>query len=76
MTDGDGTMLDHETTASHTVTVTATDTGRLYAMIMVTITVNDVPETPTFDAETAEFSVDENMPEGTAVGHGHGDGRG
>ena len=27
-----------------------------------------MPETPTFDAETAEFSVDENMPEGTAVG--------
>ena len=36
MTEG---ALDHETTASHTVTVTATDTGRLYAMIVVTITV-------------------------------------
>ena len=45
ITVGEGAMLDHETMASHTVTVTATDTGRLYAMITVTITVTDVPET-------------------------------
>ena len=30
MTVGEGAMLDHETTASYTVTVTAMDTGRLY----------------------------------------------
>ena len=60
--------LDHETMDSHTVTVTATDAAGLYAMIAVTIMVNDVAETPMFDAETAERSVDENMPAGTAVG--------
>ena len=62
------TALDHEMTASHTVTVTATDAAGLYAMIAVTIAVNDVGEMPLFDAETAELSVDENMYAGAAVG--------
>ena len=62
------TALDHEMTASHTVTVTATDSDGLYAMIAVTIAVNDVGEMPMFDAETAELSVDENMYAGAAVG--------
>ena len=61
-------MLDYETTPSHTVTVTATDAAGLYAMITVTIAVNDVPETPMFEANAVEFEVDENMPVGTAVG--------
>ena len=60
--------LDHEMTASHTVTVTATDSDGLTDTIAVTIAVNDVGETPMFDAETAEFSVDENMYAGAAVG--------
>ena len=61
--------LDYESgTTSYSVTVTATDSGGLYAMIAVTIAVNDVPETPVFDADAIEFPVDENMPLGTAVG--------
>ena len=60
--------LDHETMASHTVTVTATDSAGLYAMIAVTIAVNDVPEMSMFDAETATFMVYENMDVGSAVG--------
>ena len=68
ITVGDGAMLDHETTASHTVTVTAMDTGRLYAMIMVTITVTDVNEAPSFDALQADRDVDENTEAGMAIG--------
>ena len=60
--------LDYEMTTSYSVTVTATDSGGLYAMIAVTIAVNDVLETPVFDADAIEFPVDENMPVGTAVG--------
>ena len=61
--------LDYESgTTSYDVTVTATDSGGLYAMIAVTIAVNDVPETPVFDADAIEFPVDENMYAGTAVG--------
>ena len=61
--------LDYESgTTSYSVTVTATDSGDLYAMIVVTIAVNDVPETPIFEANAVEFPVDENMPVGTAVG--------
>ena len=68
ITVGDGTMLDFETMASHTVTVTATDAAGLYAMIAVTITVTDVNEAPTFDAETAERSVAENTAAGENIG--------
>ena len=39
-------VLDYETMASHEVTVTATDEPGLYAMIAVTIMVNDVDESP------------------------------
>ncbi len=75
ITVGEGVMLDHETNASHTVTVTATDTGRLTATIMVTITVGDVNEAPTFDAlqaelmaEVVELSVNENTEAGMDIG--------
>ena len=60
--------LDYEMTTSYSVTVTATDSGGLYAMIAVTIAVNDVPETPIFEANAVEFPVDENVPVGTEVG--------
>ena len=61
--------LDYESgTTSYDVTVTATDSGGLYAMIAVTIAVNDVPETPIFEREAAEFLVEENVPVGTVVG--------
>ena len=75
ITVGDGAMLDHETSASHTVTVTATDTGRLTATIMVTIMVTNENEAPTFDAlqaelmaEVVELSVDENTEAGKNIG--------
>ena len=61
--------LDYESgTTSYSVTVTATDSGGLYAMIVVTIAVNDVPETPIFEREAAVFLVEENVPVGTVVG--------
>ena len=61
--------LDYESgTTSYDVTVMATDSGDLYAMIAVTIAVNDVGETPLFDDETATFMVYENAAADTAVG--------
>ena len=47
--DDDAMMLDYESMASHMVTVTATDSEGLYAMIAVTIAVNDVDEMPMFE---------------------------
>ena len=60
--------LDYETKSSYSVTVTATDTGDLMDTVSVTITVNDVNEAPTFDAESAELSVDENTEADMAIG--------
>ena len=62
-----GQVLDHETTDSYTVTVRATATGG-HDDIDVTITVNDVNETPEFSADTATRSVQENSSGGTNVG--------
>ena len=45
--------LDHEDRASHTVTVTATDPGGLTDTVTVTITVEDVDETPVISGPTA-----------------------
>jgi hypothetical protein len=62
--------LDYESgTTSYSVTVTATDSGGLYAMIAVTIAVNDVPETPVFDeGDSADRNVDENTEAGENIG--------
>ena len=60
--------LDHETKASYTVVVTATDSGGLTDSITVTITVTDVNEAPAFASATAERSVDENTAAGMAIG--------
>ena len=68
ITVGEGAMLDHETMASHTVTVTATDTGRLYAMIVVTITVTDVNEAPAFASDMVTINVLENTAAGENIG--------
>ena len=69
ITVGEGTMLDFESgMTSHTVTVTATDTDRLYDMITVTIMVVNVNEAPVFASGTAMRSVDENTPVGTEIG--------
>ncbi len=68
ITVGEGTMLDYETKDAYSVTVTATDSDGLTAMVAVTIMVTNVNETPMFEADTAERSVAENMPAGTPVG--------
>ena len=61
--------LDYESdTTSYSVTVTATDSGGLYAMIAVTIAVNDVNEAPVFASDMAMISVDENTPAGEDIG--------
>ena len=60
--------LDHETKASHSITVKVSD-GSLSDTVNVTITVTDVNEAPAF-AETAPAtqSVDENTPMATNIG--------
>ena len=60
--------LDFEERAMYMVTVTATDTGGFMDTIDVTIMVTNVNETPVFDADMAELTVEENTPAGMAVG--------
>ena len=51
--------LDHEEQDTHTIRVTATDPGGLFATVSVTNTVEDVDETPVVTGETAlEFPED------------------
>ena len=57
ITVGEGTVLDYETQTSYDVTVTATDLAGLYAMIAVTITVNDVAEDTCGGAEAGSAKV-------------------
>ncbi len=61
-------MLDHETKASYTVRVTATDKAGLTDSITVTITVTNVNEAPMFADETAQRSVDENTAADMMIG--------
>ena len=61
-------MLDHETKASHTVMVIATDTAGLTGSIMVTISVMDVNDAPMFASATAERMVEENTAAGMMIG--------
>ena len=60
--------LNHETTASYTVTITATDSSGLSDEITVTINVTDVNDAPTFDGETATRAVAENSEAGVDIG--------
>ena len=60
--------LDHETKASYTVTVTATDAAGLSDEIMVTINVADVEENPEFPGATTTRSVDEKTVAGEDIG--------
>ena len=61
--------LDHETKASYSVTVTATDDGNLSNTTTVTISVTNVNEAPSFtDGSTATRSISENKPAGTNLG--------
>ena len=60
--------LDHETTDSYDVTVTATDPSSVSDSITVTIDVDDVNETPAFGSRTVALRVDEGAGAGTSVG--------
>src|SRR6185295_16001380 len=67
----DGTLLDFETAASHTVTVRVTDQGGLTFDKNFTIEVKNVHEGPT-DETLDGGSVAENAPTGTFVAAIHG----
>ncbi len=60
--------LDHETKATYTVIVTATDGGNLSDTISVTISVTDVNDAPNFATDTAIRSVAENTAADTNIG--------
>ena len=61
--------LDHETKASYSVTVTATDGDNLSDTTTVTISVTNVNEAPSFtEGSTATRSIAENKAAGTNVG--------
>ena len=60
--------LDHETKASYSVTVTATDGGNLSDTTTVIISVTDVNEAPNFATTTATRSVAENTAANTNIG--------
>ena len=60
--------LDHETKASYSVTVTATDGGNLSDTTTVTISVTDVNEAPIFATNTATRSIAENTGSGENIG--------
>ncbi len=60
--------LDHETKASYSVTVTATDGDNLSDTINVTISVTDVNEAPNFATTTATRSIAENTASGEDIG--------
>jgi hypothetical protein len=62
-----GTLLDHESNASHQVTVHVVDGGGLSFDKVVTIAVTDINEAPA-DITLAPSSVAENSADGTVVG--------
>ena len=64
-----GARLDHETTDSYSITLTARDAGGLTATTLVIITIGDVPEDPVFANTSYSRSVDENSTTGTNVGN-------
>ena len=64
----DGVDYDHETRPTYSVTVRVADGNGGIDVIVVAITLTDVPEPPSFDADTASRSLAEHSPAGTAVG--------
>ena len=64
-----GAVLDHEDTASYTLTLRATDdaTLPLSDTTTVNITVNDVNETPSFASSSHTRNVNENTAAGTRL---------
>ncbi|MGI9589878.1 MAG: cadherin repeat domain-containing protein, partial [Myxococcota bacterium] len=62
----DGSLLDHEATASRDLTIRVTDSTGANASATVTVDVRDVNEAPSVSG--GPFSVAENSPDGTIVG--------
>ena len=62
----DGESLDHESEDSVSVTVTSTDSGNLSTQETFSITVNDVDESGSFDAQTVTYA--ENQVADAVVG--------
>ncbi len=62
-----GATLDHETTTSYAVTVTASDSTNT-TDIPVTINVTDVNELPVFEVPAGGFTVVANVAQGSKVG--------
>ena len=60
--------LDHETTASYTLTVSASQSGSVAFTVPVTVTVTNVVEPPVFGAASYAFRVAENVGIPTTVG--------
>ncbi len=60
--------LDHETTTSYSLTVTASDPAGGSSTAAVTVTVTDVDEAPAFGAADYAFTVAEDAAVGAAVG--------
>ncbi|OQW33699.1 MAG: hypothetical protein A4C66_04015, partial [Nitrospira sp. HN-bin3] len=67
ITVANGSLLDYETAASHSVTVRVTDSGGLTYDETFTINLTDVNETPT-DLALSSNTVAENAVNGTVVG--------
>ena len=63
-----GVTYDHETKASYSVTVRATDPLDASDTVTVTINVTDVAEKPSYASSTATRSVVENTPAGQNIG--------
>ncbi len=64
----DGVDYDHKTKPFYSVTARVADGNGGSAVIVVAITVTDVPEPPNFDADTAARSLAELSPAGAALG--------
>ena len=60
--------LDHETTASYALTVSASQSGSVAFTVPVTVTVTNVVEPPVFAAASYAFRVAENVGIPTTVG--------
>ena len=61
--------LDYETTASYSLTVTASSSGgKVTATVPVTVTVTNVDEAPVFGAASYAFRVAENVQLATTIG--------
>ena len=63
-----GFSPDHETSAQHSVTVTASDGRGGMATLAVVVTIRDLNETPSFPDASYSRAVNENSNTGTAVG--------